>query len=425
MGWLETCAMDERMRFVMAIETHEEPFAAVCRRFGVSRRIGYKWIERYRAVGVAGLVDLSRAPRRHPNQLTNEIAERCLAVRQAHPSWGPMKVKEWLERRVPGPQWPAASTIGELFDREGLTVKRRLRRRSPPSSAPFGECANANDVWCMDFKGWFLTGDGTRCEPFTLEDAHSRYFLRCQAMARTDTEHVWPVLEAAFREFGLPLRLRSDNGSPFASTGAGGLSRLSVKVIKAGVVPERIAPGNPQQNGRLERLHLTLLQETADPPARTLREQSGRFRSFQVLYNEERPHAALGNDTPADHYIVSPRRFDGVLREPNYAADCAVRRVRHNGEIRWRNCTIYISGPLTGEPIGISENANGSWTVCYGPIVLGTIDHRGDRLRRPKQQACGLVDNATALPTGPTGPTTTAATTDLNETRNVLPMSPV
>jgi transposase InsO family protein len=412
------------MRFVIAVDAQEESFAAVCRRFGVSRRIGYKWAERYREAGVEGLADRSRAPRRHPNELTNAIAERCLAVRQAHPSWGPVKVRAWLERRAPATRWPAPSTIGELFDREGLTVKRRLRRRSPPSSAPFAECAGANDVWCMDFKGWFLTCDGSRCDPLTLEDAHSRYFLRCQAMAGTDTEHVWPVLDAAFREFGLPLRLRSDNGSPFASTGAGGLSRLSVRVIKAGVVPERIAPGKPQQNGRLERLHLTLLQDTANPPARSLRAQNGRFRSYRVLYNEERPHAALGNDTPAQHYTASSRRFDGVLREPEYAIDCTVRRVRHNGEIRWRNGTIYISGALIGEPIGLSENDDGSWNACYGPVVLGVIDHRGDRLRKPKQQPCGLVGNASALPTGSTGPTTTA-TTDLNETRNVLPMSPV
>ncbi len=173
-----------------------------------------------------------------------------------------------------------------------------LRRRSPPSSAPFAQCGAANDVWCIDFKGWFVTGDGRRCEPLTLCDAHSRYLLRCQSMARLDTDHVWPVLDAAFREFGLPHRLRSDNGAPFASCGAGGLSRLSVKVIKAGVMPERIAPGKPQQNGRLERLHLTLLQDIASPPARSLREQLARLRSFQRLYNEERPHQALGTPRP-------------------------------------------------------------------------------------------------------------------------------
>jgi len=237
MVWTETCAVEERMRFVMAVRADEESFAATCRRFGVSRRIGYKWLWRFEDEGVRGLVDRSRAPLSHPHAMSAATAERCLEVRRAHPTWGPVKVHAWLERREPQWCWPVASTIGALFDREGLTVKRRLRRRSPPSSAPFGQCAAANDVWCMDFKGWFLTGDGTHCEPLTLADAHSRYLLRCQAMARTDTAHVWPVLDAAFREFGLPHRLRSDNGSPFASRGAGGLSKLSVKVIKAGVDP--------------------------------------------------------------------------------------------------------------------------------------------------------------------------------------------
>ena len=404
MGWMETCAVEERMRFVMAIMEREEAFAAVCRQFGVSRKTGYKWLERYLEDGFEGLLDRSRAPLHHPQAMTREIAERCLEVRRGHPTWGPVKVRAWLERRVPQTEWPAASTIGSLFDREGLTIKRRVRRRGPPSSVPFAHCGAANDVWCIDFKGWFLTGDGTHCEPLTLSDAYSRYLLRCQAMTRLDTDHVWPVLDAAFREFGLPWRLRSDNGSPFASRGAGGLSKLSVKVIKAGVVPERIAPGKPQQNGRLERLHLTLLQDTADPPARSLREQLERLRSFQRLYNEERPHQALGNDTPAEHYAVSPRRFDGVLREPNYSADHEVRYVRHNGEIRWRGDTIYISEALIGEPVGLLENQDGSSTVCYGPITLGVITHDGDRLRKPKRRrrTCGLVDNAkTRCPQGP------------------------
>jgi transposase InsO family protein len=313
-----------------------------------------------------------------------------------------VKVRAWLERKAPATEWPAASTIGGLFDREGLTVKRKLRRRSPPSSAPFAECTAANDVWCIDFKGWFMTGDGDYCEPLTLTDAHSRYLLRCQAMGRTDTAHVWPVLEAAFREFGLPHRLRSDNGPPFASRGAGGLSQsqLSVKVIKAGVLPERIAPGKPQQNGRHERMHLTLLQDTAKPAAGSLREQLERLRVFQNIYNEERPHEALGNDTPAEHYALSPRRFDGVLREPGYGPDQVVRRVRQNGEIKWNGNTIYISEALVGEPVGLSENAD-ACTVSYGPIVLGTIAHRGDRLKKPKRAGRGLVDNAARCPQGP------------------------
>jgi putative transposase len=400
MGWMETCAVDERMRFVIAAENREESFAAICRQFGVSRRIGYKWLARFEEAGAEGLFDRSRAPLHHSQVITSEIAERCLAVRRVHPSWGPLKVLAFLERRAPRTAWPAASTIGALFDREGLTVKRKLRHRSPPSSAPFAHCGAANDVWCIDFKGWFLTGDGKRCEPLTITDAYSRYLLRCQALPRTDTDHVWPVLDAAFREFGLPLHLRSDNGSPFASRGAGGLSRLSVKLIKAGVVPERIAPGKPQQNGRHERMHLTLLQDTADPPARSLREQLKRLRDFRRIYNEQRPHQALDDATPADHYAASPRRFDGVLREPEYDGDHEVRRVRHNGDIRWRNRTIYVNQALVGEPVGLVENDTG-WTVSYGPIVLGTIAHQDDRLRKPKRSGCGLVDNAARCPQGP------------------------
>src|SRR3954468_17886488 len=400
MGWMETCAVEERMRFMVAVEKGDESFAAICRRFGVSRRVGYKWLARFEEEGAAGLLDRSRAPLHHPQALAPAIAERCLEVRRKYPTWGPVKVRAYLERQRPKTDWPAASTIGELFDREGLTVKRRLRRRSPPLSAPFAHCEAANEVWCIDFKGWFLTGDGERCEPLTLTDAWSRYLLRCQALARTDTDHVWPVLDAAFREFGLPYHMRSDNGSPFASRGAGGLSKLSVRLIKAGVKPERIAPGKPQQNGRHERMHLTLLQDTATPPAGSLRQQIRRLRDFQRLYNEERPHQALGNATPADHYTPSPRRFDGVLREPEYDAGLKVRRVRSNGEIRWRNDTIYVNQALTGEPIALEENAAG-WTVRYGPIVLGTIGPHDDHLRKPKHRSCGRVDNARALPTSP------------------------
>ncbi len=401
MGYLETRAVDRRMRLVTAVEAGEESMAALCRRFEMSRKVGYKWLGRYRASGIEGLCDRSRAPLSHPGMVAREISERCLAVRHAHPTWGPVKARAWLERRAPDVAWPAASTIGVLFDREGLTVKRKRRRRAPPSSAPFAACAGANEVWCIDFKGWFLTGDGRRCGPLTLSDAHSRYLLRCQALGRGDGAHVWPVLDAAFREHGLPLRLRSDNGAPFASTGAGGLSGLAVKVIKAGVLPERIEPGKPQQNGRLERLHLTLLQDTASPPARSLRAQLDRFRAFQRLYNEERPHQALGNDTPGEHYAASPRRWDGVLREPAYPADDTVRRVRRSGTIKWQGAEVYLNQALAGEPVGLAEREDGGWLVSFGPVVLGVIGHRGDRLKRPKRPARGLVDNPGGLPTTP------------------------
>ena len=405
MVWKETCAVDERMRFVLAAEAQEEPLAALCRRFGVSRKSGYKWLARYRAEGVAGLAERSRRPHHCPQAISAALFEQCLAVRRAHPTWGPVKVRAWLMRHAPDVAWPAASTIGALFDREGLSVKRRFRRRVPPAHAPFAACRHANDVWTIDFKGWFLTGDGARCEPLTLSDAASRYLLRCQALARTDTAHVWPVLEAAFREFGLPGALRSDNGPPFASTGAGGLSRLSVKVIQAGVALERIAPGKPQQNGRHERLHLTLKQDTADPPAQSLRRQVQRFAAFQRTYNEDRPHAALGNDTPAAHYGPSPRSFDGVLRQPDYPQDHEVRQVRCNGEIKWQGRLVYLSQALTGEPVGLAETDDGAWRVTYGPVVLGVIAHGSDRLRRPRTRprppTRGLVDNAARCPQGP------------------------
>ena len=401
MVWRETCAVEERLKFVLAVESGEESMAAVCRRFAISRRVGYKWLARYREAGVAGLEDRSRAPHSQPRSIPMAIVERCLEVRRSHPTWGPLKVRAWLERQAPEVAWPAASTIGVLLDRAGLTVKRRRRRRAPPRSAPFAACLAANDVWCIDFKGWFLTGEGSRCEPLTLSDAFSRYLLRCQALERNDTEHVWPLLDVAFREYGLPLALRSDNGPPFASTGAGGLSRLAVKVIQAGVVPERIAPGKPQQNGRHERLHLTLLQDTASPPARSLTRQLDRFRAFQQTYNEERPHAALDHDTPAEHYQPSPRPWDGVCRQPVYGEDHEVRRVRHNGEIKWRGKTIYLNQALAGEPVGLEGGEDGAWTVRYGPIELGLIEHRAERLKRPRAKPGGVVDDPDGLPTTP------------------------
>jgi putative transposase len=399
MPWRETRVMDERARFVVAVEAGDEPMAAVCRRFGISRDKGYKWLRRWQAEGGAGLADRSRAPRHHPRAVAEELLEACLALRRQHPTWGPAKVKAALERRSPGRPWPAASTIGARFDREGLTVRRRLRRRTPPGGALFAADA-ANDVWTIDFKGWFRTGDGTRVDPLTLSDACSRYLLRCQAVTRPDATHVWPILDAAFREHGLPLRLRSDNGPPFATTGAGGLSRLAVKVIKAGVVPERITPGKPQENGRHERLHLTLLQDTARPPATTPRAQAARFRDFRATYNEERPHAALGNATPSERYAASPRRWDGVLRSPEPDAD-AVRRVKSNGLIRWRGTLVYVSEALGGEPVGLDEGDDGLWAVRYGPILLGLLADRGDALIRLGRRADGLVDDARRRPQGP------------------------
>jgi transposase InsO family protein len=377
MPWRETCVMDERMAFVVDWRRDETSFAALCRSYGVSRKTGYKWIERFERDGATGLADRSRAPQHHPNAVPAAETAAVLAVRMRHSSWGPKKIKAWLSMKRPGVDWPAQSTIAELLDRHGLVRHRRSRRRVPLNAVPLSACAGANDVWGIDFKGWFRTGDGARCEPLSLSDLASRYVLRLQALERIDGEHVWSILETAFYEFGLPLAIRSDNGPPFASTAPGGLSALGVRLIKAGVRPERIAPGKPQQNGRHERMHRTLKQDTAMPPAASLRQQQRRFDAFRRTFNEERPHEALGQTPPAQHYRPPVRPYSGRLREPDYAPGDEVRRVRHNGEIKWAGARIYISQALIGEPIGLREIGDGRFAVSYGPVDLGTIDHDG------------------------------------------------
>ena len=384
MSWKETCIMNERMRFVLACDDGFEAFSEICRHFGISRKTGYKWRARFELEGVGGLVDRSRAPHFCPHGLTLAQSEALISVRHTHPTWGPRKVKAWLELNVPGVTWPAASTIGLVYDRAGLTRSRKRRRRTPPFEAPFGSVVESNDTWCADFKGWFRTGDGLRIDPLTITDAHSRYLIRCEAVARTDERHVWPVYLSAFREFGLPVRIRTDNGPPFATCALGGLSRLAVKLIKAGVTPERIEPGKPQQNGRHERMHLTLSQDTAAPPAANPAAQTARFRRFRRVYNSERPHEALGQLPPATVYQPSRRSYDG-LRSPEYAAPTQIRRVRSNGEIKWKGALIFVSQALCGEPVGLREIGEDTWRLKYGPIELGIIKAK-EGLQKPRHR---------------------------------------
>ena len=373
MPWRETCIMDQRMSFVIACLENEESISALCRHYGISRKTGYKWLGRYRSGGPSGLEDRSRAPLSFGRSLDAETASAVLAVRHRYPTWGPRKVKAWLEADDGTRSWPAASTIGCLFDRAGLTRPRKRRHRVPVQTRPFSACRAPNDVWCTDFKGWFLTGDGIRVDPLTISDGYSRYLLCGEALGQPDEAHVWPRFEMAFYDYGLPWSVRSDNGPPFASRGAAGLSRLAVKLIKAGVRVDRIEPGKPQQNGRHERLHLTMKQETASPPAASLAEQIDRFRDFRRIYNNERPHEALGQKPPAYVYRPSSRRYDGILRSPDYDEGIAVRRVRHCGVIKWRGREIFVSSALKGEPVGLYAIAEDSWLVKYGPVVLGTI----------------------------------------------------
>lgn len=405
MPWRETCAMDERMRFVVAASEDEAVMTEVCAEFGISRQTGYKWLARYRAEGAEGLQDRSRAPIRHGLARDEELVAAALALRERHPTWGPKKLRKKLADGLPEVAPPARSTIGDWLRKEGLTQSRRPRKRCPRFSSPFLAADAPNAVWCADFKGWFMTGDRRRCDPLTISDAMSRYLVRCEAVAQTDGEHVRSVFDAAFCEFGLPLAIRSDNGPPFASVGAGGLSRLAVWWIKLGVRPERIDPGKPTQNGRHERMHRTLREDAANPPAATLAEQQRRFDAFRAVFNHERPHEALGFATPASLYKACDRAYPRALSEPGYPDDCAVRRVRSRGEIKWAGDLIFVSEALIGEPVAIEETEEGELRVRYADVELGFIDKSG-RLRRRKlarPQACGFVDNANALPTTPQG----------------------
>ena len=365
---------DERMKFVMEIEAEEESMAEICRAYGVSRKTGYKWLERHQAEGVAGLADRSRAPHSHPNAVSAADEEAILKLRSQHSNWGERKLRKYLNVNWPEQAWPSASAIGDILKRHGLTHAHRRRRRATPSST-LSSATAPNIVWAIDFKGYFRTGDGERCDPLTISDTASRYLLRCQAVDRPDYAHVRPLLEATFREYGLPLALRSDNGPPFASVGLGGLSRLSVLCIRLGVMPERIKPGHPEQNGRHERMHRTLKQDTAQPPKATLRAQQRAFHSFRRIYNEERPHEALEMETPASVYVPSPRRYPARLPEIEYPDGFEVRRVKEHGDVCLAGRRFYLSEALTGELVGLQENEHG-WRIWFGPIELARLDRK-------------------------------------------------
>jgi putative transposase len=381
MPWKETCAMDERMMFIGECLRGELPMTALCERFGISRNTGYKWLRRYRDDPEHGLCDRSRAPVHPANGMAAEVVEAILTARRRYPYYGPRKLLVELSRRDPSWAWPAASTIGDLLRREGLSSPRRQRRRAAPVTAPFGAVTRPNDTWCADFKGWFRTADGTRCDPLTISDAHSRFLFTCRIVEPT-TEGARPLFRRAFQEFGLPVAMRTDNGPPFASTGAGGLSRLSVEWVKLGIRLERIDPGAPQQNGRHERMHRTLKEQTSRPPAATPAAQQRRFDIFRRHYNDERPHEALDQETPTSHYAASTRAYQERPDEPWYDADHAVRRVRTNGEIKWGGDFVFVSEVLVGEPVGIAETEDGDWIVRFATIDLGLIDRRTKKLRR-------------------------------------------
>lgn len=394
MAWKETHVEEERMKFIAAClsETAAWTMTELCEAFSVSRKTGYKWLRRYRASGLEGLRDQSRAPIHHPNAVAPAIMRRLVAERRRYRCWGPRKIVAVLRREEPQVDWPAVSTVGEILKRQGLVRRRRRRRRGVVVAAPLTRVVPAapNELWCADYKGWFRLGDGRRCDPLTITDAYSRFLLRCRAVPRLDERGARPIFESAFREYGLPTALRTDNGTPFASAGLGGLTRLAVWWVKLGIRLERIEPGKPQQNGRHERMHATLKQETACPPRGNASAQQRAFERFRQRYNFERPHEALDDRVPGQSYWASPRRYPRRVPEVEYPAHFEIRTVRTSGEIKWRGELRYVSEALVGEPVGLEPTGTRHWRLYFGSVLLALLDDATGTLlpyRRPQRAA--------------------------------------
>jgi putative transposase len=386
--WIECNVVEQRMRFVIEWERAETSMAALCRAFQISRPTGYKWIARAELDDdrVMMMSNRSRAPLSRPQTTEARIEDLIVRARKLRPQYGPRKLRVWLTE-LGHKRLPAASTMGDILKRNGLSRPRKFRRRAPPSTQPFAKCTEPNAVWCVDFKGHFRTRDGTRVYPLTIMDAHTRFLLRCEGLTKPDAKHAQVVFESAFREFGVPAAIRSDNGPPFASVGVGGLSPLSVWWIRLGIIPERIEPGKPQQNGRHERMHLTLKQHTASPPAADLVTQQRDFDRFRKLYNEERPHEAIGQIPPARVYHSSSRVFvEPTRHDDSIEADVDQAFVENDGCIAIGRRRFFIGTSLAYQFVQLHPAGERSWSVSFGPIHLGLLDEtrKQNDLIRPK-----------------------------------------
>lgn len=381
MPWKESCHVHERMLFVVRLEKGER-MTDLCREFGISRKTGYKIFARYKEQSVVGLYDAKRAPARIPHRTSPEVVDRVVALREKHPTWGPLKLRAWLLEHD-GIRCPAASTIGELLKKQGLMQARQRRRRVEPYVDGLSTPTQANDLWCIDYKGQFRLGSGNYCYPLTITDAHSRFLLVCEGMNRIDGELAWIELERAFRRYGMPLAIRSDNGSPFASQGLCGISRLSARWLALGIKHERIEPGHPEQNGRHERMHRTLKAETTRPAAKSMLAQQERFDRFSQIFNEDRPHEALGQTPPARHYAPSSRAY--AVTHPTYPFHDEVRVVRSSGHVYFgggpkTRANVFIGSALAGLQVGLRELDDHRWLLSYAGIDLGVCDLTTKRL---------------------------------------------
>ena len=381
MPWAESSVKEQKLLFVADCLRGEESMTGLCERYGISRETGYVWKRRFQLEGPGGLEERSRAPLRHGRETPAALVVRLIEARERWPHWGPKKLLARLSQEDPQIDWPSASTGSEILRREGLSQPRRRRRQGLTVEQPFGAVTAANDAWCIDFKGWFRTGDGRRCDPLTVSDAFSRYLLAVQVIDPVSAA-VQAKMDELFKEHGLPIAIRSDNGAPFASAGAGGLTRLSARWAKMGIRLERIWPGKPQQNGRHERMHGTLKPEACKPPSATAASQQSRFDAFRQEFNHERPHEALGQRQPAQFYRGSPRRFVEPVGDLDYGPDEQVRRVRSAGEIKWRGSMLFVSEAITGETVGVGQRPDGHWLIRFADVPLGLIDRSSGQLVR-------------------------------------------
>lgn len=380
MPWKETTMIDERMKLISEYLSEDYSLSELARRRGVSRKTAHKWIGRYEEGGPEGLKDLSRAAHVHPNAISAEIEEAILGWKERRPLWGAPKIHSKL-RDLPG--CPAESTVSNVLKRHGLTRKKRRRHGATVTAGPLQVAAAPNDVWCADFKGWFRLGNAQRCDPLTISDAFSRFLLCCRGLAGAPgLEQVKPWFERTFRTYGMPRVIRTDNGSPFASSGIGGLSALSVWWMRLGIEVERIAPGHPEQNGRHERMHRTLKESTLCPASANLQAQQKAFDAFRRDYNQQRPHEALDQQPPATFYTFSPRSYPRRLLEPDYPELWLKRSVRSNGEIKWQGSHIFLGEALIGQTVALEPVADGFRVVHFMRAELGVLEEREQRVQR-------------------------------------------
>jgi len=381
-AWEKFKVEEQRLQVIKTYMEGLTSMTSICLQYGISRKTGYKWYNRFLEMGEEGLKDLSKAPHTSHQYYSEDQIKRALDLKQKRLTWGPKKILIKLQEKYPDEDWPSPTRLYEIFKEYHLVTKRRIRNRVP-ATAPLGNLTNCNDTWAVDLKGWFLTGDGQKCEPITITDSVSRYLIRCTHLNKHTVEYVWPVFEEAFMEYGLPNRVRSDNGPPFGSTGVGRLTQLSVNLIKAGVTPEWIRPGHPEENGRHERFHSTLKQDAANPPKDTLALQIQAMTQFQDIYNFERPHESLDNKTPGSCFNASPRKWDGILRSPEYdTREVEVRKVCQSGCVWLHGKEHYIGQTLTGEYVALRGTVSDELELYYGPVYLGKLSDNG--LEKPK-----------------------------------------